>query len=232
MNSLRNWLKSILFTQNTIRYRVEYRCLKDCLSITGSVQTLFDGGAAAGEMVRLLLRDGICKKAITLEYDSDLVAKLRTNLGRDKRVQIIHGSLTDVPLENESVDLAISTQVLEHIEDHILAASELARIVKKGGYILVSVPHPPERIPNPGHLREGYQEADLKKLFTEQEFVHLRTEYFLTLATQRRIIAAEELPLNGIYMPLPWIDQEKDLTNAQRREGLPYGIMCLFKKNP
>lgn len=228
--SLRNQLKQVLYTQNTIRYRIEYRLLKKCLEPYAPFDCLFDGGAAAGEMDRLLLRDGIAKQVVTLEYDPNLVTKLQANLGGDSRVTIMQGSLTDVKLPDHSVDVAISTQVLEHIEDHQQAANELARIVKPGGLILISVPHPPERMPNPGHLREGYTEDELKALLPTPNYEHLHTDYFMTLATQRRMIAADEMPFHGLYMPLSWVDREANMTTEQRRQSDPFGILALFRK--
>lgn len=231
MNPIEAWLKSTLFTNNTIRYRVEYARICDCLRKIGKVDSLFDGGAAGGEMVRRLLADHFCQKVTALEYDVSLLKKLRRNLGADARVKILQGSLTDVKLPDACVDLAMSTQVLEHIVDHEKAASELGRLAKPGGHILVSVPHPPERMPNSDHIRPGYTEEDLRDLFPEPQYTLLHTEYCLTLETQRRMIAAQELPLQGRFVPLFWVDRETHLSSEERKAADPYGITCLFRKN-
>lgn len=225
-----SWLKSKIYTANTIRYKVEYDRLVDCLKPHAPVGKVFDGGAATGEMVKKLLLEGWIKEATAFEYDEELVTRLRENLGRDSRVQIMQGSLVEVPLESESFDMAMSTQVLEHIEDDVKAAGELGRLVKKGGLVLVSVPFPPERIPNDGHLREGYTEEDLVRLFPASQYELLRTEYSLTLATQKRMIAAAELPFRGKFLPISWVDRESHLTSLERKNGDPYIITCLFRK--
>ncbi|MDP2632338.1 MAG: glycosyltransferase [Candidatus Curtissbacteria bacterium] len=45
-----------------------------------------------------------------------------------------------LPFKNNSFDLIVATEVLEHVADLEKTVSELKRVVKKGGYILVSVP--------------------------------------------------------------------------------------------
>ncbi len=46
-----------------------------------------------------------------------------------------------IPLENESADFIFSSEVLEHVYDTENAISELQRILKPGGKILLTVPY-------------------------------------------------------------------------------------------
>lgn len=46
----------------------------------------------------------------------------------------------DIPLPDESFDTIISTQTVEHVEDHQGLINEAYRIVNKGGYFIVSGP--------------------------------------------------------------------------------------------
>lgn len=48
--------------------------------------------------------------------------------------------ITDMPLEKESMDVVLCTEVLEHIQDPILALREFSRIVKKGGKVILTAP--------------------------------------------------------------------------------------------
>lgn len=47
-----------------------------------------------------------------------------------------------IPVDSESIDVIICKHVLEHIVDHIKALREWARILKKGGKLLIAVPDP------------------------------------------------------------------------------------------
>ena len=86
-------------------------------------------------------------------------------LGRlsDPRHKATDASLTDLPFPDGSFDSCICTEVLEHIPDDNAAIRELARCVKPGGTLLISVPHPPAPY-DPSHVREGYRLAELTAL--------------------------------------------------------------------
>ena len=80
-----------------------------------------------------------------------------------------------LPFEDNYFDLVICSEVLEHIDDHERAVSELTRVLKPGRNLVVSVPrHFPERIcwalskdyhrANNGHIRI-YRKKELIALF-------------------------------------------------------------------
>lgn len=231
MKRLRSILRKLLFTHNTIRYRVEWPRLADAFRKVPKPETLFDGGAGSGEFLRKALEAGFAEKVVALEYDATNFLRLQENLGAEPRATLVRGSLLEVPFPDASMDMVMTTQVIEHIEDHERAASELVRVLKPGGYALVTVPHPPEPFPNDGHVREGYTEAELRALF-EPLGMNLRaTDYFLTRATTNRIIRAFALPMHGVFVPVAWVDRETGKTREEREADLPFGILALFQKN-
>jgi ubiquinone/menaquinone biosynthesis C-methylase UbiE len=224
ISRLRTWLSQFIYTPNTIRYRVEWRRLREALRIVGPVEHLFDGGAGSGEFARKALAEGWVRRVTALEYDSGNFACLRAKLGSDPRVEMRQGSLLEIPFPDASFDLVQSTQVIEHIEDHETAARELIRVLKPGGHALITVPHPPEPFPNEGHVREGYTEADLRTLFEPLGCVLKHTDYCLTRGT------VEKLPLRGLFVPVSLVDAEKHQTTAERHADTPFGILALFQK--
>ena len=52
-------------------------------------------------------------------------------------VDLRNGSLSDLPIEDAAVDLAVAFLVLHHVPSPPDATSELARIVRPGGHVLV-----------------------------------------------------------------------------------------------
>ncbi len=52
----------------------------------------------------------------------------------------IIATITDVPLPDSSVDVILCTEVLEHVSDTYGAFAELARLLKPGGYIILTTP--------------------------------------------------------------------------------------------
>lgn len=228
---LRSWARKNLLTFNTIRYRVEFPRILDAFKLIGRQDNVFDGGAGGGQMLRQVYEAGYCNRAIGMEFDPELLAILEKNFADLPALVPEQGSLLDVRHPDEFFDCAMTTQVLEHIADHKQAASELGRIVKKGGYLIVSVPHPPEPFPNIGHVREGYTEEDLLNLFPSPKFDLLSTGYSLTRPTVNRVMFSEKLPLGGKFMPVAWADRETMLTDEERQAQTPFAITCLFRKN-
>jgi len=50
------------------------------------------------------------------------------------------GSAEDFPLADGSFDLVVAWEVLEHIQEHKKTVSEIARVLRRGGAFLLSVP--------------------------------------------------------------------------------------------
>jgi SAM-dependent methyltransferase len=76
-------------------------------------------------------------------------------------------SLTAIPLVPEKFDLVLCTEVLEHVAEHHEALDELARILRPGGWLLITVPTPPA-IPDPAHVREGYRLSELAEMLRDR----------------------------------------------------------------
>jgi SAM-dependent methyltransferase len=73
------------------------------------------------------------------------------------------GSVTELPLEDGTVDWILCTEVIEHVEDDRAATVELGRVLKPGGFALISVPTPPAPH-DAAHVREGYALGELREL--------------------------------------------------------------------
>lgn len=58
---------------------------------------------------------------------------------RARSVDVV-ASLTSVPRENASVDVVVCTEVLEHVPDTAAAFAEMARLVRKGGVVILTTP--------------------------------------------------------------------------------------------
>jgi SAM-dependent methyltransferase len=63
------------------------------------------------------------------------------------RFEVVRGDLTALPVPDASVDRVMASEVLEHIPDDAAAFAEIARVLKPGGRVAVTVPrYGPERI--------------------------------------------------------------------------------------
>ncbi len=60
--------------------------------------------------------------------------------GYDYPSWVQNGDLTNLPFDNHSYDLVLCNHVLEHIHEDVLAMSELYRVLKQGGFAIITVP--------------------------------------------------------------------------------------------
>ncbi len=90
-------------------------------------------GVATGATSKMLSKFG---EVTSLEYDKDCCLFLKEQLNFD----VIQGSVTELPFENQSFDLVCAFDVIEHVSDDSLALNEMVRVCKPGGRILVTVP--------------------------------------------------------------------------------------------
>lgn len=73
-----------------------------------------------------------------LEYTSEA---LKIAKERNKDINFIQGDIMDMPFEDNSFDIVVCTEVLEHLHDPAKALSQLLRVSK--GVLIISVPNEP-----------------------------------------------------------------------------------------
>jgi SAM-dependent methyltransferase len=90
-------------------------------------------GCATGRSSEYLSQFG---EVTSMEYDVDCCRFLTDEL----HMQVIQGSATELPFENEHFDFICAFDVIEHIDDHMLAVQEICRVAKPGGFVFITVP--------------------------------------------------------------------------------------------
>lgn len=92
---------------------------------------ILDVGCGTGRMLSYF--SGVKKYGIDVSFD---MAKMCC----EKGIESCMGDVQNMPFADESMDMIICTDVLEHVFDLYKTVSEINRVVKKGGYIVVRVP--------------------------------------------------------------------------------------------
>lgn len=62
------------------------------------------------------------------------------NTVHDKSLIDVYGSVTDLPFADRSFDVILCTEVLEHVNEPKHTLNEFYRVLKPGGYVILSVP--------------------------------------------------------------------------------------------
>lgn len=90
-------------------------------------------GIATGKTSEMLAEFG---EVISLEYDTTCAEFVRQKLN----IEVIEGSILELPFEENSFDFVCAFDVVEHVEDDKKAISEMNRVCKKNGKICITVP--------------------------------------------------------------------------------------------
>ncbi len=99
----------------------------------GEPLKILNAGAATGATSQMLKKYG---NVVSLEYDKDCSIFLSEILNE----KVVNGSLTKLPFHDHSFDVVCAFDVIEHIENDLLALKEIYRVLKPGGYTFISVP--------------------------------------------------------------------------------------------
>src|SRR3989344_4412706 len=117
-----------------------------------------------------LVGRGYSVDAIDLEKGRTdaLNARKKERRALDEKITVYTGSITALPFQNNSYDLIICSDVIEHIKDDAKAVSELARVLASNGTMIITVPYHSkynERIyPMFGHERPGYNVEEMRTM--------------------------------------------------------------------
>lgn len=149
------------------RHEVVYRDLVDRLADRFADAEVLEAGCGEGYGADLIA--DVARRVIGLDYDEYAVAHVRA---RYPRVDMRHGNLAELPLPDESVDIVVNFQVIEHLWDQGQFVAECRRVLRPGGLLLMSTPNritfsPGRDTPvNPFHTRE-LDAAELTELLTD-----------------------------------------------------------------
>lgn len=113
---------------------------------------------------------------VTTIVNVDLSRPAIARHAKDTRHRDAQASVAALPFDAHVFDAAVCSEVLEHIPDDSAAVAELARVLKPGGLLLVSVPTPPAPA-DPNHVREGYGVEGLTRLLATHGFERLETAH-------------------------------------------------------
>ncbi|OZD68242.1 SAM-dependent methyltransferase [Rhodococcus sp. 06-1059B-a] len=113
--------------------------------------------AGSGEGYGANMIDAVAESVTGVDYDAGAAAHVHD---RYRGVRMLRGNLAQLPLRDDSVDVVVNFQVIEHLWDQGQFLDECFRVLRPGGELLVSTPNritfsPGRDTPlNPFHTRE------------------------------------------------------------------------------
>lgn len=105
------------------------------LSLLDPSLVMADLGCGIGNAA--LLVAPCVKEVIAVDREAAMLDAARRHPVATENITYIEGDVLDIPLKNDSVDVAMFFLVLHHVEEPAAAIAEAARITRSGGRILV-----------------------------------------------------------------------------------------------
>lgn len=196
------------------KMRAIHRVAPDC-----PVEDLLEvGGGTSG--LGALLYPGA--KVVNLDADASAA---ESPVNRDSRTTFVLGDATQLPFPAESFDAVTMFDLLEHVADDGAAIAEARRVLRPGGFLLISTPNENWRFPYHrvfrgvvpseeemfarwGHVRRGYSVADLTRLIgvapaATATFINPVTSIAHDLGFSRLPRRVRRI-LGGLASPIAW----------------------------
>jgi ubiquinone/menaquinone biosynthesis C-methylase UbiE len=152
----------------------------------GGEERALDAGTGTGALAFALAP--LVAEVVAVDLVAELLAEGRKRAGEFPNVSFVEGDVTKLPADLGEFDLSGSLRTLHHVRRPELAVSELARVTRPGGRILIVdqlVPADPllaldlnrfERARDPSHERT-LADGDFRQLFESNELRLLRSEF-------------------------------------------------------
>ncbi len=154
------------------------------------LKTILDAGCGEGFTLAKLQEKGIGRDLEGIDYSLEAI-----NVGKKEHPSLLlkQGNIYKLDYKNNSFDLVICSEVLEHLENPQKALKEIIRVSKK--YILLSVPNEPFFM-----VSNFLRGKNLSRLGNDIEHInHWSSSSFEKFLKRNRL-----KPL-AIKKPFPWI---------------------------
>jgi len=177
-----------------------------------STDTVIDVGCGNGGFTRFCGMQGA--EVIFIDSDPEKI-EVTTEKVRDSAARAYRGILSQcdpIPLDDNTADVLICTEVLEHVPDPKQFLGELIRVTRPGGNMLITVPDArSEAFVAATAPLEYFQEPNHIRVYNKEGFRALIDEAGLEVVDHRFIGG-----FWSVYWPLAWL-------NAKESDGeLPF----------
>jgi ubiquinone/menaquinone biosynthesis C-methylase UbiE len=143
----------IVYGEHIVRYGAALPLVKD--------KTVLDIASGSGYGTAILAETA--SKAYGVDVDKDAVSYAKKNYSSSK-IEFLEGDGKAIPLKDNSVDVVVSFETIEHIEDYRAFMAEVKRVLKDDGLFVLSTPNDRE-FPESNHFHiHEFERKELESL--------------------------------------------------------------------
>lgn len=105
-----------------------------------------------------------------LEQGRDLCTQMDIN-----NIELYQGNIKELPFEDNSFDGVVSARVFQYLDDPVKALSEIFRVLKPGGKVVISVPNRHNLVKRLRYKGKLYTAKELRHFFKQAGFQNVRS---------------------------------------------------------
>ncbi len=157
----------VVYGEHIVRYEAVLPIVKN--------KTVLDIASGSGYGTKLLSSNA--KHVTGVDVSKEAIEYSKANYAA-KNVTFKQGDGVIIPLEDNSVDIVVSFETIEHIDKYVSFMKEIKRVLKKDGIFILSTPNDIEySVENHFHIHE----------FQKKELQDLVNEYYSNLQTYLQV---------------------------------------------
>ena len=155
-----------------------------------SPKNILDAGCGEGFTMHNLVKNKIGQTVTGIEFSNEAIT-----LGKKlfPTLDFKQGSAYELPYKDNSVDLVVCTEVLEHLEDPKKGLEEALRVAKR--YVIISVPNEPFFM-----LSNFLRGKNLLRLGNDPGHIN-----HWTILTFQKFLKENGVKIKILKFPFPWI---------------------------
>lgn len=194
MGNWKNWTGERLETticnetmvEHLHRYAIAMELVKN--------KKVLDIACGEGYGSRMLAKNA--KAVVAVDIDKVTISKAKEKY-KINNIEFLIGSVEDIPANDNSFDVVVSFETLEHTSNHEKMITEIKRVLKQGGILIISTPDK-----NNYSDKTGYKNLFHKKELYEEEFKNLMKKFFLKTNFYTQTSFAGSLLMNEQQQPI------------------------------
>lgn len=128
------------------------------------------------------------RQVIGVDISEETILNARAKYQRNNLL-FREGSVADVPVEDDSVDIVVSFETIEHVDENLqkLFLKEVKRVLHKDGILIISTPNKEvysdkRNYRNEFHIKEFYKEEFINFLQDEFKYINIYNQGFQVLS--------------------------------------------------
>jgi ArsR family transcriptional regulator len=145
------------------------------LGLIDPALTVGDLGCGTGQLTGTVAP--YVRRVIAVDSSSDMLDAARQRVAGAGNVELRHGDLESLPIDNGELDAAMLSLVLHYSPAPARALAEVGRVVRPGGRVLVvdMLPHERQEYQQQmGHVWLGFSEKQITRFLTGAGFADVR----------------------------------------------------------